>query len=210
MDKINLTQHKKASIFTGMFQKNTVFISGLALSPAVLASTTVNNATITAFVFTIVTFFSITVSSFIPRKVIFSVRIVLYALISSLIYVPTIIFAHNIFGELIFQIGYFIIVIVVNPLIISKSETRFLKQAKSEMLVDLIGYIIGFDIAIITIAFIREILGSGSIGGKLLGIDIIFPILKAPCGALILIAFLGAFLKKIYITYLKVKNNKNS
>ena len=56
---------------------------------------------------------------------------------------------------------------------------------------------LGFDIVIVIVGFLREVFGTGSIGGKLLGIPLTFSILKYPCGAFILIGLLAAFLRKI-------------
>ncbi len=193
--------NKPTSLFGGLFKRNTLVLSGCGLSVAVLGSSTVSEALIIGFVFSLVTFFSIIISSFIPRTISYTIRIILYAIIASLIFIPVQMFGEYIFGESILSLGTILPVIIVNPLILIKSELRFYRRTKVRMVADVFFYIVGFDLILLIIAFIRELLGLGLILGQPYGAEIIIPILNEPSGAFMLIALLGALVRWIYVKY---------
>ena len=80
------------SIFDGIYQKNPVFTSGLVIAPAVAAAITVKNAVALIFAFSLISFFAVIISSFVPRDIVYAVRIILYTFIAALVYVPVALF----------------------------------------------------------------------------------------------------------------------
>ena len=123
--------------------------------------------------------------------------IILYTVIAALVYVPVICIELQIFPNEVKEIGIIMPLLIVNSLIVSKSELRFFRRTKWKMLVEVVFYILGFDIAIIIFAFMREVLGTGSISGKILGIPLTFPVLIYPFGGFILLGLLAALFRKI-------------
>lgn len=201
-EEIDLTLHKteKATVsplLDGLYKKNTVLISGLVIAPAVVGTSTLHEALMIALAFTLITFFTVIISSYIPRTLVYTIRIILYTLIASLVYVPVIILIYKINGELSMLQKVILPLLVMNSLIVSKSEMRFFRRQKNKMVVDLIMYILGFDIVVIVMGFIREVFGHGTLGSKLIGISFTIPVLKYTCGGFILIGLLAALFRKI-------------
>lgn len=184
-------------VFDGLYKKNTVLASGLVIAPVILGATSVSKAAAIAVSFSLITFMTIIISSFFPRSIVYTIRIILYTLIASLVYVPVIIAEMQLFPDEVKSLGIIMPLLITNSLIVSKSELRFFRRTKGKMVIDVLSYIIGFDIVIIIVGFLREILGTGSLGGHLLGIPMTFSILKYPCGAFILVGILAALLRKI-------------
>lgn len=184
-------------IFDGLYKKNTILISGLLIAPVVLGATTLLKSVTLAVAFSIITFFSVIISSFFSRRIVYAIRIVLYTLIASFVYVPVIILCMQVFDDEVKQLGFLMPLLIINALIVSKSELRFFRRSKGKMIIDVTSYILGFDIVIILVGFLREIFGTGSLNGKLIGIPLTFSILKYPCGGFILIGLLAGLLRKI-------------
>ena len=185
----------KKSIFDGFFAKNTILVSGMILSPVIMAATTVRISIELIFIFSLITFFSLLFCSFIPRNLVYAIRIILYTIISSLVYIPVTMLADYIFAGRVIKLGIFVPLFVVNALIVSQSEVRFFRMKRSQMYFDIISYIIGFDFVILVFSFIRELLSTGSIGDRVFGLPINFPALALPFGGFILLGLLAALFR---------------
>lgn len=200
-DKIGV--NSKTPFLDGILFKNTVLISGLVISPVVFSATTVSASIVLAFIFSVVTFLTIMISSFFPRNIVYTIRIILYSLISSFVFVPVIGYSSHIFPDEVNNIGIILPLMITNSLIVSKTELRFFRISKGNMIADVFSYIIGFDIVVILVGFIREVFGTGMLSGRILGIPINFPVLMYPFGGFLLLGLLGALLKKIIIIFAK-------
>ncbi|HOV42243.1 MAG TPA: Rnf-Nqr domain containing protein [Oscillospiraceae bacterium] len=187
------------SIFDGIYQKNPVFTSGLVIAPAVAAAITVKNAVALIFAFSLISFFAVIISSFVPRDIVYAVRIILYTFIAALVYVPVALFTKYVFPSEFSALGIFIPLLVVNSFITSKTELRFFRKTKKDMLVDVIMHILGFDLSVLIFSFLREIFCFGALGDRILGIPITFPILALPFGGFIFLGLLSALFRKIQL-----------
>jgi len=181
----------------GLFSRNTVLVSGLVIAPVVISANTVAKALAIIMAFSYITFLTIMISSFISRNIVYTIRIILYSIIAALVYVPIIGLELQIFPKQVEQIGIILPLLITNSLIVSKTETRFFRKTKGKMIFDVLFHIIGFDIVILISAFLREVIGTGSLSGKILGIPMTFPALVYPFGGFILLGLLAALFKKI-------------
>lgn len=187
------------AFFDGIYTKNTVLISGLVIAPIVAGATTVKDALALIFVFSIITFVTIMISSFVPRDIVYAIRIILYTFIAAIVYVPTVIAANLIFPAEVIHLGVFIPLLITNSLIVSKTELKFFRRPRGQMTLDVLSYILGFDIVAIIFAFIREILSTGSLNGNIIGIPLTFTALSLPFGGFILLGLMAALFRKIQI-----------
>ena len=188
----------KSPLLDGIYKKNTILVSGLVIAPAVFVANTVIKALALIFTFSIITFLTIIISSFISRNIVYTIRIILYTLIGALVYVPVASISMQIFPDnVIKEMGIMLPLLITNSLIMTKTELRFFRQKKNKMIFDVLSYIIGFDIVVFLFGFIREILGTGAISNKILGIPITFPVLIYPFGGFILIGLCAALFRKV-------------
>ena len=67
---------------------NALLSSGSIIAPAVVVATGFMQSLALCIVFSIVTYVTIAVCSFVPRKLVYTVRIILYTFVASLVYVP--------------------------------------------------------------------------------------------------------------------------
>lgn len=187
-------------VFSGLYEKNTVLVGGIAAAPLIASVNTLKSSLVLIYAFSLITFVSVILASVIPRKTIYTLRIILYTLIAAIVYVPVRLLSVKIFGSNADILGIYFALLVVNPLIISQSEINLFKLKKSIMAATLLFYIIGFDIAALIFAFIRELLSFGMVNGNMVGISVITEGLSKPYGGFILLGIMSAlfkFIKKI-------------
>jgi electron transport complex protein RnfE len=188
-----------SALVNGLFKKNPILVSGMIIAPAVIYSNTFLNAFTLSVVFTLITLITLTLSSFIPKKVVYTIRIILYTIIGAIVYIPVIMLLNYLIPEQIAGMGIFAPLLIVNSLIVSKSETTFFAETKGKMFVDVIFSILGYDIIVMLFGFVRELISTGSIGNNKLGMPMIFSGLSMPFGGFLLLGIFAAAFRAILL-----------
>ena len=181
----------------GLFLSNPVLERGLVLSPVIVASYNYKNSITLGIGFMLITFFTILISSFTPKKIPYTVRTIIHIVIACIVFIPSSILVEIIYPDSLFKLGVFFPLLVANSLIVIKSESRFHKNTKGSMIFDLLCYTIGFLIVIVFVGILREFLGSASFMGKPIeGMSPAQAVLL-PFSGFIIVGFLSAFVKNI-------------
>lgn len=194
----------KNIILNALLRRNPILVSGLVIAPAVVIADSFFDAVTLVAAFSVITFFTLLVSSFVPKNIVYSIRIILYTVIGALVYVPSAILLNYLMPEGIEAMGVFFPLLITNGLIISRSESIFFLESKGHMLLDIIFCIIGYDAAVLLFGAVREILGTGMIGGKIIGMPIVFSAFQYPFGGFILLGILAALLRVIMVTVKRI------
>ncbi len=149
----------------GFVKENPVFVMALGLCPVLAVSSSVENAigmgAAATFVLVFSNIFISLIKNFIPNKIRIPSYIVVIASFVTIVdmvmeaYVPAL---HK-------NLGLFIPLIVVNCIILGRAEAFAGKNNVIRSIVDGLGMGIGFTLALIVIAIIREILGAGQLLG---------------------------------------------
>ncbi len=149
----------------GFVKENPVFVMALGLCPVLAVSSSVENAigmgAAATFVLVFSNIFISLIKNFIPNKIRIPSYIVVIASFVTIVdmvmeaYVPAL---HK-------NLGLFIPLIVVNCIILGRAEAFAGKNNVARSIVDGLGMGIGFTLALIVIAIIREILGAGQLLG---------------------------------------------
>ncbi len=182
----------------GILTRNPLFTSGVIIAPAVAAGVDVYSGIILASVFTVVTIITLSLCRFVPRKIVYTLRITLYTLVASLVYVPIHIYftSNPSLNELYSAVGIYAPLLITNSLITLRSETKFFRLAKPYVLRTAGYYVIGYDIALILFSALRGFLTSGTVfGTKILPFSL--RILSTPYGGFILLAVVSAIFRWI-------------
>lgn len=186
------TKNKKFSVNAdGIFKQNIVLMSGLVTAPIIVAATTAERAVILILSFFLMSYTSILLCRFIPRRIVYAVRILLYAVVAAAMYIPTMILLGRLFPEVITGVSLYVELLVVNSFLLAKTETRFYLKPYSEMVLDSFIYVLGYAIAALAVGVIREILAYGTV----YGFHICEPIMsaaKSPFFGFILVGVLAA------------------
>ncbi len=181
---------KRNPVFDGLLGDNTVLSSLMVISPVIMCGDTVRNAIAVIYAFSAITFLSVVAGSFVPRKLPYAVRIIIYTLISSLVFVPVKFVAQEFFPEVISRIGIYFMLLAVNSLIMVQTEAKFYRMKRGRMIVSLIFYILGFDAVMFITSFLRELIAYGTIYDRVADIDTLISGFGMPFGGFI---FLGLF-----------------
>lgn len=189
---------QKIKRLDGLLTNNTVLERGLVVAPVIVAATSVKNSLILGISFAVITFFTLWIASYVPKKFPYTVRVILYVLTACVLFVPTAMILDFVFPDSIFKVGIFLPLTVTNSLIVTKSETQFLKKQRPQMLLEVFCYSMGFFLTILVVGIIRELIGSGSFYGH----PVQFPTLSAaalPFGGFIVVGFLAAAVQRFRI-----------
>lgn len=199
----------KVKISDGFLRQNAVLMSGLFTGPVIGAATNMESAAAVCLVFTLVTVASVGLCRLLPKKIAFAVRIVLYALISSLVYIPVTLLAQLLFSQSLLQsIELYLIIIVINPFILSKTESRFFLRSVPMMFKDLAGFVLGFDCACILVGAIRDILTDSIILNLIVPLPVEVPAAGRVFGGFLLVGMLAGLFRAIFNKYTKYKKKK--
>lgn len=166
-----------AEFFKGLYKENPVFRLALGLCPTLAVSTSIANAigmgAATTFVLissnTIVSLLILLFSKILSeegQKSINKIRIPMFiVVIASFVTIVEMVMSAY-FPALSESLGIFIPLIVVNCIILGRAEGFASKNPLVPSIIDGMGMGVGFTLALIAIALLRELLGSGQLFGQ--------------------------------------------
>ena len=151
----------KAAFVTGIFKNNPLFIAVLGTCPALAVTTSFETALGMGILFTFVLVCSNVIISLlrklIPEEIEIPAFIVIIAAFVTIVKRFTNAFIPNLYASL----GVFLSLIVVNCVVLGRAEAFAKYNGPVDSLLDGLGNGIGYTLAIVIIALIREILGTG-------------------------------------------------
>ncbi len=197
---------KRTPVFKELLGNNIVLSSLMVISPVIICGDTLRNAAALVYAFSAITFLAVTISSFVPKRLPYTLKVIIYALISSVVYIPVKWAAQEFFPGAVVRIGIYFPLLAVNSLIIFRSESELYRMPKNAMIVRLIFYILGFDAVMLITGFIRELFAYGTINEKIVDINTLISGLSQPFGGFIFLGLFCGFYRWIRIL---VRNRKN-
>ncbi|MBE6889480.1 MAG: NADH:ubiquinone oxidoreductase subunit RnfE [Ruminococcaceae bacterium] len=183
--------------FDGLFRQNIVLTSGLVTAPIIVAATTAQRAALLSLTFFMISYCTILIGRIIPRKLVYTVRIILYALIASLVFIPTAVLAQTLFPDIMTSAMLYIEILVVNSLVLAKTESRFYLIPYSSMAIDSLVYIAGYALAAFAVGIVRELLAYGTVFDLHI-CHAIMPAAKSPFFGFILVGLYAAICRAYY------------
>ena len=195
----------KKIIKNGLINKNPILVSGMVIAPVIVLANNFNDAVMLVAAFSLITFFTLLISSFVPKSIVYTIRIILYTLIGAVVYVPSVMLLEYLMPEGVEAIGIFFPLFITNSFIVTRSESIFFLETKGKMLLDIIFCIIGYDAAVLILSAVREILASGTIGGKITGMPSSFRVFEHPFGGFILLGLFAALFRSILLLIKRVQ-----
>ena len=195
----------KGIIKNALLYKNPILVSGMVIAPVVVMANNFLDALTLVSAFSLITFFTLVVSSFVPKNIVYTIRIILYTIIGALVYVPSVILLKYLMPEGVEALGIFFTLFITSSFIISRSESIFFLETKGKMFLDIIFCIIGYDMAVLLFAAIREILAFGTIGGTIIGMPVEMTAFQNPFGGFILLGLMAALFRSILLFVKRVR-----
>ncbi|MCF7988392.1 MAG: NADH:ubiquinone reductase (Na(+)-transporting) subunit D [Methylovulum sp.] len=163
-----LNEETKKVLVDPLVNNNPITLQVLGICSALAVTSQMSTSLIMALALTLVTAFSSAAISAIRNHIPGSIRIIVQmTIIASLVIVVDQIlkaFAYDISK----QLSVFVGLIITNCIVMGRAEGYAMKNPPLESFMDGIGNGLGYSLILITVSFIRELLGSG----KLLGIEV--------------------------------------
>ena len=195
----------KTIIFNALLKKNPMLASGMVIAPVIMTVDSLPRALTLAAAFSLITFFTLLISSFVPKSIVYTVRIIMYAIIGAMVFVPASIALEYFIPEQIERMGIFFPLLIINSFIIFRSESIFFLESKGKMMLDIFFCIVGYDAAVLLYGIIREIIGSGTAWETITGMPVIFSVFAEPFGGFLLLGIMAALLRVALLSIKKVK-----
>lgn len=188
--------------------ENPVLVLGLSLGPVVAISQSLKAGVSLSVAFSIIIVPVLVIFGFIPIKLPKSLRVILCSLLSCLFFIPAFWFAKTIFPEVNDKVGIFLPLMVVNPIISSRSSIAMKDYIPLRSLLNGLETAFSFSLVMCIVSLIREVIGKGTIWDK--------PVLNItgnisfllPFMGFIIVGFLAAGVKKLSLLNEKMKEVK--
>lgn len=189
----------KHQLFDGLFFKNPVLVQMLGMCSTLAVTTSVMNALGMGFAVTVVLICSNVFISLLRNFIPAQIRIASYIVIISGFVTAVQLLMQAFLPDLNRTLGLFIPLIVVNCIILARAESFASKQPVLPSAVDGLVMGLGYTLALVVLAAIRELLGAGTLLGFKVMPDIYEPaiIFILPSGAFLTLGFLIALMNKI-------------
>lgn len=153
----------------GIIVENPLFVSLLGTCPALATTKSIESALGMGILFMFVLICSNIVISLIRKITPEEVKIPVYIVVIATFVTIVKMLSEAFLPELYSTLGVFISLIVVNCIVLGRAEAYASKNGVFDSLLDALGMGIGYTIAIVSIAFVREFLGTGGfVFGKVL------------------------------------------
>lgn len=209
----------KKQLKEGIIDQNPILVQFLGICSSLAVTTSVTNAIGMGLAFTVVLIFSNLFISMFRRFIPSQVRIAAFIVIISGFVTAVELVIKAFFPAIDKSLGLFIPLIVVNCIILARAESFASKNGVAASVIDGIAIGLGYTLALIAIAVIRELLGTGILfagsdgtgGIRILG-DWYNPasIFILPPGAFLTLGFLVAMFKLVRTKAEKKKDKKSA
>ena len=146
----------------GIINENPLFVSILGTCPALATTKSLEAAIGMGILFTIVLVCSNILVSLLRKVISEEIRTPAYIVIIATFVTMVKMFAQAYLPELYSTLGVFISLIVVNCIVLGRAEAYASKNTVKDSLIDALGMGVGYTLAIMLMAFFRELLGTGA------------------------------------------------
>ena len=195
-----MTNNKKLMILLrGIIMDNPVLILILGTCPTLATSTSVVSAFSMGLAATVVLIGSNVVISALRKIIPDTVRIPCYIVIIAAFVTAVQMLLQAYLPDIYDMLGVYLALIVVNCIILGRAEMFARKNSVLDSAIDGIGMGIGFLVALVLMATVREVLGNGSFAGIEIGFmqAIKIPVLTQAPGGFLVYGILIAVMNKL-------------
>ena len=153
--------YTKKNFLKGILTENPLFVSILGTCPALATTKTLEAALGMGLLFTAVLICSNILVSLLRKIISEEIRTPAYIVIIATFVTMVKMFTNAFLPELYSTLGVFISLIVVNCIVLGRAEAYASKNRVFDSFIDALGMGVGYTLAIMLMAFFRELLGTG-------------------------------------------------
>ncbi len=189
---------QRFSVFDGLFRRNAVLAEGMVIAPIVVCCSTLRNALMLSLAFACITFLTVCIGAFYPKRLPYALKITLYALTACVCYLPAVMLCRHLDPQATAAIGIYLPLLTVNSFIVLHSQLHFYPLRKRVMLPVLLFHIAGFAAAAVIVGVIRELVAFGTVYGHVVDMPLLMQGFSAPWAGFILLGLLCALHRAIF------------
>lgn len=175
----------------GIFFSNITLVQGILLAPIVVAATTFYNALGITVAFSVITFFSVFISSFLGKGLPYVLRLIIHILIASILFIPSAMLVEWLMPGSQENLGIYLPLLITNSIVVHIGGTNAENVRLIVLCKRLLKTIVGFGWVICLVGIVREWLSYGSFWQIKLSTPWI-PVAVYPFAGFILLGFLAA------------------
>lgn len=153
----------RKNFLKGIINENPLLVSILGTCPALATTKTLEAAIGMGILFTIVLICSSVLVSLLRKLISEEIRTPAYIVIIATFVTIVKMMTNAFLPELYSTLGVFISLIVVNCIVLGRAEAYASKNTVFDSLIDALGMGVGYTLALLLMAFFRELLGTGAI-----------------------------------------------
>lgn len=186
-----------------IFLNNPVIMQGLGLAPIIVPATTVQNALILAVAVALLLTPTRIIATLIGRRMGIKFRAILYSLVSAGLFFGVMYIMDNyLFGQALNNVGIFLPLLVLEPLIIKRYESQQRERISTSFKKGIITTV-GFCLVLFIVATLRELLAYGTFYGIEVFRSGMLPIAAMPAGGLIIMGLVAALWRGLVFNFKK-------
>lgn len=194
---VNATERVKnlRMIRTSAVIRNPLLLEAIGLCPVVAIASSLKSAVFLAVVTALELIVCEVLTSRFLKNVKRYVRVPLYFLVGTLIVYPIMYLVTRFIPSISLEFGVFLPLMAVNSLLALHCERVAVKRTVKDSFLDAVSVSVSYGVVTVLTGFLREIIGSGTLGGKALGLPVSFSAILTPFGGLLILGFFAAMLK---------------
>lgn len=185
-----------------IFKNNPVLVQGLGLTVVIFLANSLKNAAVVSLGMLLLCVGTHFFCYFLTAKTPYRLKMMAYALVCALLYIPTLMLLFALFGSSLTGVVAFLPLMVVDTLILSESE-----KVKRELFPDMFRHSItlafGFAFVALLTGALRELVSAGTLWGSQVWDARLLPLMSSPIGGFITVALLAAMLQAFLNLYKK-------
>ncbi len=179
----------------GVITNNPLLFQIMGVCPVVAIALSVRTALVVAAVNAVELVIIELLTCLFFRKFKRYLRVLIYAVLGFAVNLPLFILIGRFEPQLSENIGIFLPLLAVNSVIAVKCETYAVKNTVRDTVVDSIATAFGYGLVTVMLGAAREILGSGTIMGRQIGLPYTAEAFLTPFGGFIVLGFFAAVIK---------------
>lgn len=189
-------------IRTSAVIRNPLLLEAIGLCPVVAIASTLKSAVFLAVVTAVELIICEVLASRFLKNIRRFVRVAIYFLVGTVIVYPIMYFVKRFLPDISLEFGVFLPLMAVNSLLALHCERVAVKRTVKDSFLDAVSVSVSYGAVTVVAGFLREILGSGTIGGADIHLPVTFSVMLTPFGGLLVLGFSAAALKSyIYKKY---------
>ena len=192
-----MSNNSTSTVIKSAVIKNPVLFEAIGIAPVVAMATSLK----TAIMLTAITVIQMTVIELVTCRFLKMLksrfRVLVYAVLGVLINIPMFsLFSHFAPNETA-KVSIFLPIIAVNSLIALHCERFAVRHGIKDTLIDALSSSFGYGLIVLLTGLIREVLGSGTVYGHEIALQIKLSGLLLPFGGFLVLGFVSALFKRI-------------